>query len=68
MIRGQHASSRSVASGPLIPQDAKGEEAPPPSKKTPSSKKKPRLTDRERGKIEGLHEDGLSAIAKKAGR
>ncbi|KAG2991592.1 hypothetical protein PC121_g18618 [Phytophthora cactorum] len=68
MARGQHAVSRSGASGPFIPQDAEGEEAP--SKKTPSSKKKPRLTDCERGKIEGRHEAGLiaRAIAKKTGR
>ncbi|KAG3082669.1 hypothetical protein PI125_g19907 [Phytophthora idaei] len=68
MARGQHAASRSGASGPFIPQDGEGEEAP--SKKTPSLKKKPRLTGRDRGKIEGLYEAGRSAraIAKKTGR
>ncbi|KAG2959197.1 hypothetical protein PC118_g23139, partial [Phytophthora cactorum] len=31
---------------------------PPVKKKPPAAKLKPRLTDRERGRIEGLHEAG----------
>ncbi|KAG3164193.1 hypothetical protein PC128_g20203 [Phytophthora cactorum] len=34
---------------------------PPIKKKPPAAKLKPHLTDRERGRIEGLHEVGVSA-------